>query len=308
LAISNYNGLQVTLTQHASHGLDFLAGYTYSHSLNGPDFYAGMPFPQNSYDLAAEYGNSRFNMPNRFTFSITYAVPGINGFGQMLKGWHANSVVTLESGTSWSMVDTSDDISLTGELQDRWDIYGSPSNFKTTSSAFIYCTGTATTVANCTGPTPSGFLSASQAASDYSQCLSHAGTLPVGPQGQTGVQSLVTFGCYASGNGKSVIVPPSLGTFGTSARSNFQGPGLYEWDASIFKNFTIERVRAEFRAEFFNVLNHPTLGNPELLGGNDVSAPGVFGCGCATSDVTASNPLYGSGGNRAIQLGLKLSF
>jgi hypothetical protein len=118
----------------------------------------------------------------------------------------------------------------------------------------------------------------------------------------------VTFGCYASSNGKSVIVPPSLGTFGTSARSNFQGPGLYEWDASIFKNFTIERVTAEFRAEFFNVLNHPTLGNPELLGDNDVSAPGVFGCGCATSDVTASNPLYGSGGNRAIQLGLKLKF
>ena len=308
LAISNYNGLQVTLTQHASHGVDFLAGYTYSHSLNAPDFYAGMPFPQNSNDLAAEYGNSRFNMPNRFTFSITYAVPGIDGFGQILKGWHANSVVTLESGTPWSMVDASDDISLTGELEDRWDIYGSPSNFKTTSSAFIYCTGTATTVTNCTGPTPSGFLSASQAASDYSQCLSHAETLPFGPQGQTGVQSLVTFGCYASGNGKSVIVPPSLGTFGTSARDNFQGPGLYDWDASIFKNFTIERVTAEFRAEFFNMLNHPTLGNAELLGDNDVSQPGVFGCGCATSDVTASNPLYGSGGNRAIQLGLKLTF
>ena len=61
------------------------------------------------------------------------------------------------------------------------------------------------------------------------------------------------------------------------------------------------------------MFNHPTLSNPSTLSGSnllpaDPSAPGVFGCGCATADVAADNPLYGSGGNRGIQLGLKLLF
>jgi hypothetical protein len=48
-----------------------------------------------------------------------------------------------------------------------------------------------------------------------------------------------------------------------------------------------------------------------LLSGNlgdDPSKGGSFGCGCATPDVSAGNPLIGSGSNRVMQLGLKLMF
>jgi len=76
-----------------------------------------------------------------------------------------------------------------------------------------------------------------------------------------------------------------------------------------------ERVTTQFRAEFFNILNHPNFANP--FGGqngfgtggfNDPSVPGAFGCGCATPDKAASNPVIGSGGPRGTQFALKFIF
>jgi hypothetical protein len=79
----------------------------------------------------------------------------------------------------------------------------------------------------------------------------------------------------------------------------------------VFKSFKFkERLTAQFRAEFFNVLNHPNFTNPTVNSEGDPSAPGPggFGCGCATPDAAATNPVLGSGGARDIQLGLKLIF
>ena len=68
-----------------------------------------------------------------------------------------------------------------------------------------------------------------------------------------------------------------------------------------------------FRAEFFNVLNHPIIANPfgsvnGYGGGSDPSSGTTFGCGCTTPDIAAGNAIVGSGDSRTIQLGLKLSF
>ena len=47
------------------------------------------------------------------------------------------------------------------------------------------------------------------------------------------------------------------GTFGNAGRNIIRGPGIYDWDTSLVKQFPIsEQKRFEFRAEFFNVLNH----------------------------------------------------
>ena len=108
------------------------------------------------------------------------------------------------------------------------------------------------------------------------------------------------------------MIPPALGTFGNMGRNTFRDTGFRNWDLSVAKawKFT-ERFSAQFRAEFFNVLNHPNFANPyggqNGFGLNDPSAP-PFGCSCATPDVAAANPVIGSGGSRAIQLGLKLTF
>jgi len=88
----------------------------------------------------------------------------------------------------------------------------------------------------------------------------------------------------------------------------FRGSCFRDWDLSLFKNWKAkERLTAQFRAEFFNILNHTIIANPSPVGGNDPT-PGIFGCGCITPDQAATNPLRGTGGARAIQLGLKLIF
>ena len=84
---SNYNGLQVTLNARNYHGLSMVAGYTYSHALDDVganwDFGYGSGLPQNAHNPAAEYANSDFDIRHRLTVSLTYAIPGRKGFGQM---------------------------------------------------------------------------------------------------------------------------------------------------------------------------------------------------------------------------------
>ena len=115
-------------------------------------------------------------------------------------------------------------------------------------------------------------------------------------------------------SGKSVMVPPKAGTFGTMGRNIFRDTGFKNVDFSVFKTFKFaERYSAQFRAEFFNVFNHPIIANPYGSAngsqlGWDPSAPGGFGSGGATPDVAAGNPLVGSGSSRVMQLGLKLMF
>ncbi len=54
-----------------------------------------------------------------------------------------------------------------------------------------------------------------------------------------------------------------LGHFGTANRRFFHGPGIVNWDSSILKNTQLsERIMLQFRAEFFNVLNHTQFNNP----------------------------------------------
>jgi hypothetical protein len=126
--------------------------------------------------------------------------------------------------------------------------------------------------------------------------------------------TLATGGCYVSPNGRSVMTPPKAGTYGTMGRNIFRDRGFKNLDFSLFKDFKVkERYGAEFRVEFFNVFNHPNVANPYGASngwgtGMDPSNAAQFGCGCATPDVAAGNPLVGSGSSRVLQLGLKLTF
>jgi hypothetical protein len=92
----------------------------------------------------------------------------------------------------------------------------------------------------------------------------------------------------------------------------FEDTGFRNLDFSVAKNWHFgERLSTQFRAEFFNIFNHPNFANP--YGGQNgfgLNDPSVrpFGCGCATPDVAAANPVVGSGGSRAVQLGLKFLF
>jgi len=295
---SNYDGLQATLNSRNYHGLSMVAGYTFSHSLDDVganwDFGYGAGLPEDSATVGREYASSDFDIRQRLTLSLTYAIPGKSGYGQMLEGWELNSIVTLESGQPWGPIDLGTDASGTGPLPVsppanapiRWNFFGKPSDFKS-------------------GPTPIPFfLGASNPA-----CATQALALDGGTAGAA-TAALNLFGCYAQGS--SVMIPPALGQLGNMGRNLFRDSGFRNFDFSVAKNWHFgEKVRAQFRAEFFNIFNHPNFANPyggqNGFGLNDPSAPG-FGCGCATPDVAAANPVIGSGGSRAVQLGLKFTF
>jgi hypothetical protein len=295
---SNYDGLQVTLNSRNYHGLSMVAGYTFSHALDDVsanwDFGYGAGLPEDSYDVGREYGNSDFDIRQRFTLSLTYAIPGRSGFGQMLQGWELNSIVTLQSPQFWGPIDLGTDASGTGPLPVsppanapiRWSFFGKPSDFKS-------------------GPTAIPFFAGASNAACANQALAVDGGTP----GRS-TASLNLFGCYAQ-NG-SIMIPPPLGEFGNMSRNTFPDSGFRDFDLSVAKNWHFgERLRAQFRAEFFNVLNHPNFANPyggqNGFGLNDPSVQ-PFGCGCATPDVAAANPVIGSGGSRAVQVALKFIF
>ena len=87
---------------------------------------------------------------------------------------------------------------------------------------------------------------------------------------------------------------PAPFTFGNTARNSFWGPGLFSWDAALFKSTRIsERIDSSFRVEFFNLTNTANFANPA----NNVSVAAAVGRITATS--TAA---------RTVQFGLRLGF
>lgn len=86
---------------------------------------------------------------------------------------------------------------------------------------------------------------------------------------------------------------PAQFTYGNSARDMLWGPGFFNWDAGIFKDTHVtERALVEFRAELFNILNHPNFGLPA----SDITVPATVGRITSASD------------GRTVQFGLKLLF
>jgi hypothetical protein len=93
-------------------------------------------------------------------------------------------------------------------------------------------------------------------------------------------------------NKAAFSIPLATAPFGNLGRNSLRSPGLEQWDLSVSKNFRItERISAQFRSEFFNILNHTNFGLP---------------------DTTFTNASFGTIRTvyppRQIQFGLKLLF
>src|SRR3954447_4721427 len=67
----------------------------------------------------------------------------------------------------------------------------------------------------------------------------------------------------------TAFASPAAYTYGNAGRNILVGPGRWNWDMSLFKDFPIgERMKFQFRAEAFNVFNHPQFGLPNANIGN----------------------------------------
>ena len=258
IANSSYNALETSLKKRFSHGLSFLASYTFSKSIDDASSFnmtgsASKPvagendLAQNPFDLAAERGRSLFDARHRLVLSYQWSLPfwrqPHGWYQQALGGWQVNGIATVMSGTPFTVFD-SNDVSEQGGAP---EISGFSANRPNLVSGQNPNSGPRTT---------SAWLNASAFAR-------------ITPDPNSPAQQ-----------------------FGTAGRNIAVGPGYANWDFSAFKNIRVaESKEFQFRAEFFNVLNHTNFRLPD----SDISSP-------TFNHILAAQP------PRLIQLALKFLF
>jgi len=113
---SNFNSLQVNVRQAPWHGLSNNLNYQWGRSM---DFTSAVTTPENSYNLALDYGPSTFDVRNSMTDYVNYMVPQIAHFAPRLtKGWQLNTLATFAGGSPINIL-TGANTSGSGENKDR---------------------------------------------------------------------------------------------------------------------------------------------------------------------------------------------
>lgn len=244
--ISHYDSLQASVTKRMGNGLQFLAGYTWSKSMDNNSGAPGTELAGNAgdqQDPASMRAVSDFHRPHRFVFSGVYDLPkfykGDSGLAKRLANeWQLSTVTVFQSGSPFSVVCTSStttlnradlvpgtSAALSGDVSSRLNAYFSTAAFATT----------------CANKAP----------------------------------------------------------YGTSPRNFLRGPNQRNVDLGIVKFIPVtERVKTEFRAEFFNAFNFVNFANPISSFATGL-APALSGLGKITATST---------GPRVIQFAVKLSF
>ncbi len=301
---SNYNSLQLSYKINGWRGVTSVVNYVYSKSLDNSsdleDFVVNAAQPQDSNNPQLEKGPSNFNIPHRLTWVFSYELPHMGGSMQKLKnGWGFDSTVSLQSGQPFTLnYNCEDDYSGGGDCFDRPDVVGPIVYHKRNPYNYLDLTAFAMP---CT-PT---------------DVVTNPNNLNyTGPKGLAG------------------DCTPGTRHYGNLGRNSLVGPTYKQWDFALYKNTGIgERVKLQFRAEFFNLLNHPNFANPLLPAfiADPASNLGTCGCGFqvnsagtrevgtvtstgggyqigATGDVGIGNPFLGGGGPRGIQLAVKFTF
>ncbi|HJT69459.1 MAG TPA: TonB-dependent receptor [Terriglobales bacterium] len=110
---SSYHAFQLKAEKRTSHGLYFLSAFTYSKAINDqPEICCNAPWPQDSYNIAAEKGLADFDNRLRWVTSVDYELPVGKGrpflnqsggvVDAVLGGWHLGGIITLRSGFPFS--------------------------------------------------------------------------------------------------------------------------------------------------------------------------------------------------------------
>ncbi len=225
---SKYNSLQGTLRKQFSHGLQLQAAYTYARGLTTTSY---LLF--NDQDVPHQYGPHAAYRPERFTINYSYNLPLGNhdGFlGKVASGWNLAGVTVLQDGQPLTIEDTR-----------GGSIYGfgprSPGDFHGRICRWNDCCqrrqpGSDTQRLGCTNTTTcTGWFNRAA-----------FGTTPV------------------IGNGTG---------YGNSGYGIILGPGQFNFDATLQKTTKVGGIHEDatlvFRAEFFNMFNHPQFSNPSVI-------------------------------------------
>jgi hypothetical protein len=275
---SNYNALWITANKHVSRGLEFLATYTYSKSLDYNSLSTGETYIiQNAYNPRGDYGNSEFDARNRIALSGFYQLP-FKG-NRFESGWQFGIVFQAQSGNPVNptlAIGPGPGISLTvrPDMLAPIGTNGNPSNYFTNA---ILCepfngtpSGGAPVIPACAA-TPFATLAVPCTFS----------STPTAPGGTT--YPMVPGTCHP----------------GTLGRNAIPGPAFVNTDFSVTKDTKItERLNLQFRTEMFDIFNHPNFGNPVLT-----ATSKSFG------QITSTRfPTGDFGSSRQVQFALLLQF
>jgi outer membrane receptor protein involved in Fe transport len=299
-AQSIYHSLQSQYTGRFLKSVTFHASYTWSKTIdNASEIFAfgdiSSANAENPYCIGkCERSLSDLDRPHAFSTDFLYDVPfgkGQHGFvGHLIGGWQVNGVYVLTSGAPYTPAEaTNGAYGLGGTYLTSGD-----RPFLANSSVDPRLVGinqldAAVVFGNfCTVTNPNGFFSVN-------------GIQSTGACNSVGVND-VHFIVAGPGAARVFGTP-----FGTAQRNSLRGPALNQLNASVFKNTRIgERLTVQFRAEAFNVLNHP---NPGF---------GTFGTGGFLPNITVENAGLPGGGfgnfsdisldRRVIQFGLRIIF
>lgn len=276
-ATSDYHALQLQFQRRLSHGLQVLAGYTFSHSIDTAS--------SNNGELAASFGSlftptlksrssSDFDIRQTFTAAVTYdfPTPGRDRLVRALgRGWSVDSLVQARTAPPVDVFSTGIVGGFESEVRPNV-VSGQP--------MFIFG-------ANC--------ATIEQGLGNLQPGQSCPGGKAINP---------------------NAFTDPAFGTQGNLGRNALRGFGASQWDLAIRRQFKIkEGLNLQFRAEFFNALNHPNFAPPVNMFSQAFPTP-QFGLSTQTlarnlsggSFGTGFSPLYSLGGPRSVQLALKLQF
>jgi hypothetical protein len=105
--IANYESMSAIFHQRYSHGLQMMASYTWSHTLDVTTDSNGGGAPMNPYWWKADYGNSNWDIRHRFLATFVYDIPFFATSNPFVKGvfakWQANGIITLQTGVPFNV-------------------------------------------------------------------------------------------------------------------------------------------------------------------------------------------------------------
>ncbi len=130
--IANYEGLSVVLRQRFSKGFQFLASYTWSHTLDVSTDSNGGGAPMIPYDWRADYGNSNWDLRHRFVASYVWDIPFFKGANGLLRNvlgnWEINGITTLQTGFPFNVGYGTDTANTSSGGTNRPNLVGPPSD------------------------------------------------------------------------------------------------------------------------------------------------------------------------------------
>jgi hypothetical protein len=267
---SNYNSLQATVNKNFSHGFTVLANYTYSHSIDD------LAFGQSVTTVGlANAGGSSLASP------VLWYQPGRHEFDRGSSEFdHTNRFVASV-------------------------VYRSPKFENNRSMRYAVGGWQVSGIVQAQSGTPLTILagkdlSGSALNSDrgvYNSALSAYGKSSCG-----------TLAHCINYMNISAFSLPAQGTIGSTSKGEFRGPKYVNLDLGLSKEAPLftERVRVQFKAEFFNVFNHNNYYNPGLSS-TDTSGNGIVAKGVNLS-ATGAGAVRAGYDPRIGQLALKVLF